>query len=63
MFNTVNFKHAGMNTGYSPTSATFDPPDASTATTITSATPAANFGQATRTFDPREFQFGIKLMF
>ena len=63
VFNTVNFKHAGINTGYSPTSATFDAPDASTATTITSATPAANFGQATRTFDPREFQFGIKLMF
>jgi hypothetical protein len=62
VFNTVNFRHAGGNWTYNATSATLDAPSEQ-ATTIISATPAANFGQATRTFDSREFQFGIKLMF
>jgi len=62
IFNTVNFKHAGGNWTYNATAATLDAP-IDQATSITAATPAANFGQATRTFDSREFQFGIKLSF
>ena len=62
IFNTVNFKHAGGNWTYNASAATLDAAS-DQATRIISATPAANFGQATRTFDPREFQFGIKLSF
>ena len=42
---------------------TFDTGDPTTANTITSFTPAGNFGVATRARDPRQAQFGIKLIF
>jgi hypothetical protein len=37
--------------------------NAATATQITAFTPSGNFGVATATRDPRQAQFGIKLMF
>jgi hypothetical protein len=58
VFNNTNFKFQGMNTGYSPTASTLSPDN----TTIVSATPAGNFGQATMTRDPRQMQFGFKFM-
>jgi hypothetical protein len=40
-------------------SVTLDP----NGTTITAFTPAGNFGQATRTRDPRQMQLGLKFIF
>jgi hypothetical protein len=42
---------------------TFDTPEAATATRIIGSEIPSNFGQATRTRDPRQAQFGVKLMF
>ena len=61
VFNRVNF--VGVNTSLNPISATLDTGDPSTATRITGFEPAGDFGQATGTRDPRQAQFGIKLMF
>jgi Carboxypeptidase regulatory-like domain len=63
VFNRVNFSTSGMNTTLSPSDVTFDTGDAATATRITGATIPVNFGEATSTRDPRQAQFGIKLMF
>jgi hypothetical protein len=59
-FNNVNF--LGVNNYYNPTAATFNTGSADTATVITSATIPGTFGQASRTRDPRQMQFGIKLL-
>jgi hypothetical protein len=61
VFNTVNF--VGVNASLRPRNVTFDTGDASTATMITGATNSGTFGQATGTRDPRQAQFGFKLMF
>jgi len=61
VFNRVNF--TGVNTSLSPISATLDTGDQHTATKIIDYQPAGDFGQATGTRDPRQAQFGIKLMF
>jgi hypothetical protein len=66
VFNTVNFFNAA-NSGASintmnPISVTLDAPLAS-ATKITGADIPASFGQASRAKDPRQAQFGIKLLF
>ncbi len=61
VFNRVNF--VGVNTSLNPTSATLDTGSQKTATQITGFTPSGSFGQATGTRDPRQAQFGIKLMF
>jgi hypothetical protein len=61
VFNRVNF--VGVNTSLSPTSVTLNTGSAATATTITDFTPSGSFGQAGGTRDPRQAQFGIKLMF
>jgi hypothetical protein len=60
-FNRANF--VGVNANLSPVTATLDTGDASTATRIVDYTPSGSFGQATATRDPRQAQFGIKLMF
>ena len=60
VFNRANF--IGVNTSLSPTSAALDSARPS-ATRIVAFTPAASFGQATATRDPRQAQFGIKLIF
>jgi hypothetical protein len=46
-----------------PTAVTFDTGDPSTATRIESASLPSRFGQATGTRDPRQAQFGFKLLF
>jgi hypothetical protein len=61
VFNRVNF--TGVNTSLSPISATLDTGSQKTATKIIDYQPAGDFGQATGTRDPRQAQFGIKLMF
>jgi hypothetical protein len=61
VFNRVNF--VGVSTSLSPTSVTLNTGSAATATTITDFTPSGSFGQAGGTRDPRQAQFGIKLMF
>ncbi len=64
IFNRDNFVSNGLNNQFDPGSVTYDTGNPATATTITgfSGIPG-NFGQATRTRDPRQAQFGIKLMF
>ena len=64
VFNRNNFVSNGMPNVFSPSSVTYDTGDPATANTITgfSGVPG-NFGQATRTRDPRQAQFGIKIMF
>jgi hypothetical protein len=59
VFNRVNFLSQGLNTDLSLQSVTLDP----TSTRIVDFTPAGNFGQATRTRDPRQAQFGVKVTF
>jgi Carboxypeptidase regulatory-like domain len=61
VFNRANF--VGVNTSLNPTSATLDTGRAATATSITAFTPSGTFGQSTATRDPRQAQFGVKLMF
>jgi Carboxypeptidase regulatory-like domain len=46
-----------------PTAVTFDTGDVATASTITGFTLPSNFGVAARARDPRQAQFGLKLMF
>jgi hypothetical protein len=61
VFNRVNF--TGVNTSLSPISATLDTGSQRTATQIIDFQPSGAFGQATATRDPRQAQFGIKLLF
>jgi Carboxypeptidase regulatory-like domain/TonB-dependent Receptor Plug Domain len=63
VFNRTNFSSQQMSTIMSPTSVTFDTGDAATATKITGYTLPGNFGQATKTRDARQAQFGLKLIF
>jgi hypothetical protein len=58
IFNNTNFLFAGLNTGFSPSSVVLN----GARTEIVSATVPSNFGQATRTRDPRQMQFGFKLL-
>jgi hypothetical protein len=63
VFNRVNFLSQGLNTTMNPVSVTYNTADAATATSITAYTLPGNFGQATRTRDPRQAQFGLKITF
>jgi hypothetical protein len=63
VFNRVNFLSQQLNQIMSPVSVTYDTGDAATATKITGYTLPGNFGQATRTRDPRQAQFGLKITF
>jgi hypothetical protein len=58
IFDNTNFLFAGMNTGMSPSAVVLN----SARTEIASATIPTNFGQATRTRDPRQMQFGLKIL-
>ena len=58
VFNTTNFSFAGIDDIMNPTAVTLNP----ARTEIVSATIPNNFGQATRTRDPRQMQFGFKLL-
>jgi type 1 fimbria pilin len=59
LFNNTNFLSLGLNNNMGLQSVTLDP----NGTTITAFTPAGNFGQATRTRDPRQMQLGLKFIF
>jgi len=61
IFNNTNFLFAGMNNSLNPSAVVYDGPRTS-ATRIVSYTPAGNFGQATRTRDARQMQFGIRFL-
>jgi hypothetical protein len=61
VFNRVNF--TGVQSSLNPLSVSLDTGDPTTAKTITGFEPAGDFGQAGGTRDPRQAQFGIKLMF
>ena len=58
IFNNKNFLFAGMNTTMGPSAYTLN--DAGTE--IVDATIPASFGQATRVRDPRQMQFGFKIL-
>jgi hypothetical protein len=65
VFNRANFLGTGgqgVVTTMNPVSVTLDAPGTS-ATKITTATLSPNFGQAQATRDPRQAQFGFKLLF
>jgi hypothetical protein len=62
VFNNTNFSSQNIVRIMNPVSITLDAPTAS-ATRITNAALPLNFGQATLTRDPRQAQFGFKLLF
>ncbi|HTI65796.1 MAG TPA: carboxypeptidase regulatory-like domain-containing protein [Gemmatimonadaceae bacterium] len=59
LFNNTNFLSQNLNNVMNLSAVTLDP----TGTKIASYTAAGNFGQATKTRDPRQMQFGIKFLF
>ncbi len=63
IFNHVNFLSNQLNNTFNPSSITYDTGDPATATRITGYTVPATFGQSTATRDPRQAQFGLKLIF
>jgi hypothetical protein len=63
VFNRTNFLSQGLNFVMNPVSVTYDTGDPATATKITGYTLPGNFGQATKTRDPRQTQFGLKIIF
>ena len=58
IFNNTNFLFAGLNTTMNASAVTLN----SVQTEIVSSTIPGNFGQATRTRDPRQMQIGFKLL-
>jgi carboxypeptidase family protein len=66
VFNRTNFlSDDGTNvaTNWNPQNVQFDTGDPTTATRVISATPAGGFGQMTKAADPRQMQFGVKIIF
>jgi hypothetical protein len=64
-FNNTNFlsgANSNFNNVLSPSNITLNSSNPATATAITTATTPANFGRATRTRDPRQMQFGFKIL-
>jgi hypothetical protein len=62
VFNNTNFLFAGIDQEMNASAVTFNTGSAATATEITSATIPTNFGQASRTRDPRQMQLGFKIL-
>lgn len=58
IFNNTNFLFAGMNTTMNPSNVVLN----ADRTEIVSSRVATNFGQATRTRDPRQMQIGFKII-
>jgi hypothetical protein len=58
VFNNTNFLFQGLDAEMNPSSVTLN----AARTEIASATIPSNFGQATRTRDPRQMQIGFKLL-
>ena len=67
LLNRVNFIGTGNNGVVVDMSAAgtvgFDTPSVANATMITDHSPVGNFGQAVATRDPRQMQFGLKIIF
>ena len=66
LLNRANFIGTGtlgVNTNLSPTTVTFDAPTGAQATRVVNFTPSGNFGKAIATRDPRQMQFGLKVIF
>ncbi|HVD90843.1 MAG TPA: carboxypeptidase regulatory-like domain-containing protein [Vicinamibacterales bacterium] len=63
VFNRTNFLSQDLNLTMNPSAVTFDTDDPATATKITGYTLPGNFGQAIRTRDARQAQFGFKILF
>ena len=66
LLNRVNFLGTGNNgveVNMGASNIAFDTGDVATANTITAFTPAGTFGQARATRDPRQMQFGFKIIF
>ena len=63
VFNNTNFLFVVDNFIMNPSAVVLNNADPTKAATITSATIPTNFGQATRTRDPLQMQFGFKLLF
>jgi hypothetical protein len=63
LFNRTNFLAQNLVVDMNPSSATFNNADVASATAITGYTVAPNFGQAQLTRDPRQAQFGIRVVF
>jgi len=61
VLNRTNFWN--VDTTMDTSNVTYDTGDAATASRITGATVPLNFGQADRVRDPRQAQFGLKLIF
>jgi len=59
LFNRTNFLSQNLVNNMGLSSVVLDPSQ----TTIQSYKVAGNFGQATRTRDPRQAQFGFKILF
>jgi hypothetical protein len=59
IFNNLNFLSQGLNNNMSLAAVTLNPSQ----TAIASYTAGGTFGQATRTRDPRQMQFGLKILF
>ncbi|HUG90476.1 MAG TPA: hypothetical protein VML55_06565, partial [Planctomycetaceae bacterium] len=58
VFNNTNFLLQGLNASMGPSAVTLN----AARTEIVGATIPASFGQATRTRDPRQMQFGLKIL-
>ena len=58
LFNNKNFLFAGLNTTMNASAVTLN----AAGTAIENTTIPASFGQATRTRDPRQMQFGLKIL-
>jgi hypothetical protein len=59
VFNNLNFLSQGLNTNMSLASVTLNPAQ----NAISAYKAGGTFGQATRTRDPRQMQFGLKFLF
>jgi len=58
IFNNKNFLFAGLDATMDASAVTLN----AARTTIENATIPSNFGQATRTRDPRQMQLGLKIL-
>jgi hypothetical protein len=63
ILNRDNFLGNSVSNSYSPSNVVFNTGNASTATSIVSATPSGNFGSMNQVRDPRLVQLGLKLIF
>jgi hypothetical protein len=63
VFNNTNFLLAGLDNVFGVANVVYDNANPSQASSIVSVDRSGNFGQATRTRDPRQMQIGFKILF